>query len=588
MFASAIGVVIAFAFFFFVIIIIALSTSSEPEPFIRDNSILSIKFTGSIPERLSNDPFEAFLSGTDPAAVSLDDLERNLKKAALDEKIKGVLLEIDFLTASWPVLQQSRRALQNFKESSGKFVYATTNDIGLNEQGYYMATVADSIFAPENTMMMFDGFVIEGTFYKGMLDKVGVKADVVHKGKYKSAGDSYIHDEFTDANREQLTAIFEDIVDEFESTVAARLGMDREEVHAFMNQPPRLAIEYYHENGLIDALVSRGDLEDRIKQRIEVEADTKLALVPNRRYAKVSETKAGLEKSPREAIAVIYADGPIMPDMGENPFGFNEALITVNNFEESLKTAVDDSNVKGIVVRINSPGGAGSTSDIIWGLIREASEKKPIVASMGAVAASGGYYIAMAADKIVAERTTITGSIGVIGIRYDATELLKDKMGLSYDEIRFHKHAEWLNPTSELTSEQRGAFEFFVDSFYDSFVNRVAESRDKTYDEIHAVAQGRVWSGEDALEIGLIDQVGGLEHAIALAAELSGVESYSIKNLPREKTFFEAFSESSQVSMKSRLSADIPFYNEMKMVESMLQFQRPQAWAVLPYFIEIK
>lgn len=585
--ASIVGIFLAGFILFFFVFIIFVSTSKDPEPFYRDNSVISVKFSGTIAERASNDPFADLFSMPDPATATLENFEANLRKAAVDNKIQGVLMEIDFLATPWPILQQLRRSIINFREETGKFVYATTNDIGMNEQGFYLASAADSIFAPHNTMMMFDGFAIEGTFVKGLLDKIGVKADVIHRGKYKSAGDGFTRTGFSDADREQLTAIFNDIVDEFETAVSERTGMTMAEVRDFINAPPRINIEHYHEHGLIDALVQRDELEKRIKARIGQDDDRSLSLVPNRRYARVSERTAGLGRPARESIAVIYADGPIMPATSGG-FGFGETTINADNFGEALEEAMKDNNVKAIVVRINSPGGAGSTSDVIWNMIREAAKEKPIIASMGGVAASGGYYIAMAANEIVAERTTITGSIGVIGMRYDASELLKDKMGLSFDEIRFHKNANWLNPTSPLTAEQRGAFEYFVESFYETFVNRVAESRNRTFDEIHAVAQGRVWSGEDALEIGLVDHVGGLDTAIERAAYLVNLENYSIKTLPREKTIFEAIAASSQVSMEQRFASRIPYYNELRFVESMVSVQRPNAWAIMPYFIEIK
>lgn len=586
--ATVFGIFLSGFVLFFLMFIIIVSTSSDPEPFVRDNSILSVKLSGTIAERSSNDPFAELFSTPNPSSATLLNFEHNLRKAAVDDKIQGVLIEVDFLATPWPILQQLRRSLLNFREESGKFVYVTTNDIGFNEQGYYLATAADSIFAPQNTMMMFDGFAIEGTFLTGLLEKIGVKADVVHKGKYKSAGDPMTRKGFSDADREQLTAIFADIVDEFESAISQRTGMTMAEVRDFMNAPPRINIEYYYENGLIDALVQPNELENRIKIRLGVDNDRSLSLIPNRRYARVTDRTAGLGRPAREAIAVIYADGPIMPAMDGGGFGFGESTINADTFGEALDEAVNDNNVKAIVIRINSPGGAGSTSDLIWNMIREAAKEKPIIASMGGVAASGGYYIAMAANEIVAERTTITGSIGVIGMRYDASELLKDKMGLSFDEIRFHKNANWLNPTSPITPEQRMAFTYFIESFYDTFVNRVAESRNRTFDEIHAVAQGRVWSGEDALEIGLVDHLGGLDTALARAAYLANLEEYSIKVLPREKTLLETITSASQVSIEQRFASRIPYYNELRFVESMTSLQRPNAWAIMPYFIEIK
>ncbi len=590
-FASAIGFIVVCLFFFLFIFILIVMTSSDPEPTVKEQSVLHVKASGVIPERESSDPFEQFFSPGGPTSASLQNFEQNLKKAAADDRIEGILLEIDFVTSPWPTLQHMRRSMERFREDSGKFIYATTNDLGFNEQGYYLATAADSIFAPPFTMMQMDGFVIEGTFLKNMLEKVGVEATVIHKGAYKSAGDSFQRTEFSEADREQLTAIFEDFVDEFESAIASRNGMSRQDVTDMLNQPPRLNVEYYAERGLIDAIVSEKELQKRIKSRIGLDDDADLALVPNRRYARVTERSAGLGRAPRESIAVIYTSGAIMPEMDEGlPFG-GDATITVSGFKRSLDRAVDDDNVKAIVVRIDSPGGSGSTSEAIWQMMRDASEKKPVITSMGSVAASGGYYVGMGADAIVADRTTITGSIGVIGISFNAEELLQDKIGIDYDEIRFHEHANWLSPTKEITPEQLQAFEYFIDSFYDVFVNRVAESRGMTYEQVHAVAQGRVWSGEDAYEVGLIDYVGGLDKAIEVAAERAGLEEYSIRELPRDRTFFEQLAAGmSEVSVVQRLiGKSVPQYNELQMIHYMAtQHSRPQAWTLMPYMIEVK
>lgn len=587
MFASAFGFALAVAFFFFMMFILIVFTSGDSEPVIRDNSVLHIKLSGPVADRMSDDPFALLFAPRDPASTTLEEFTSNLRKAAVDDKISGILLEIDYIGTSWPNLQQMRRQLLTFKESSGKFVYATTNDIGLNEQGYYIATVADSIFAPPFSIVQMDGFMLEGMFFADMFEKIGLKADVVHKGKYKSAGDSFVRTGFSEADREQLEAILAAFAEEFEAAVSARTGMGMGEVRDYINQMPQLDASFYYETGLIDAMFTHDELQELLKKRTGVEDNRRLQLVPNRRYAAVSERSAGLGRPAREAIAVIYADGPIMPEMGANPFG-GETTINISNIRESLDKALRDRDVKAIVLRINSPGGAASTSDAIWHMVREASKEKPVIASMGAVAASGGYFIAMGADKIVAESTTITGSIGVIGMRISARDLFTDKLGITFDEIRVHDNANWISPTTEFNDVHRRAFENFVGTSYDAFVSRVAESRDKTFEEIHEVAQGRVWSGRDALEIGLIDAVGGLDDAIALAAEKVNLEKYSIKTLPVEKGFFELLAESSQVSVRNLLGSEIPYYDEISFIKFMAGHDRAETWAVMPYLISIK
>ncbi len=570
-FASAIGFIMVFVLFFFFLFILFVATSSDPEPKVSPNTVLFMKASGGIAERTSSDPFEQFFASGSPGAFSVRSFENNLRKAAADENIEGILLEVDFVATSWPTLQHLRRAMINFREESGKFIYATTNDLGLNEQGFYLASAADSIFAPPMSLMQFDGLVLEGMFLKSMLDEIGVEAEVIHQGAYKSAGDMFQRTNFSAEDREQLTAIFSHITDELEQAVAERTGMSRSEVTQMMNQPPRLDIEYYAERGLIDAIVFPSELEARIKSRIGLDEGDDLNRISSRRYERVSERSAGLERAPREAVAVIYANGAIMPGT-DDPFAFgSEQTINVDNFQRSLNRALNDNNVKAIVVRINSPGGSAATSDAIWQLIQEAREQKPVVASMGAVAASGGYYIAMAAETIVADRTTITGSIGVIGLRFDATRLLEDRLKLDYDEIRFHDNANWLSPTRPLSASQRDAFSFFIDDAYDKFLARVSESRGMSVEDIHEVAQGRVWSGEDARNAGLIDAVGGLDMAIQFAADKAGLTAWSVRELPRDQSFLETLASRSEVSVRNIFRRNIPMYEETSFLRHMAE-----------------
>ncbi len=588
-FASAIGFFLVIFLFFFLIFLLIVSTSSDPEPTVRSNSVLTLKASGNIPDRFPQNPFDQLFSTPGGSGFSLETLDNNLKKAAADERIAGILLEIDMLATPWSNLEHARRSLEQFREESGKFIYVTTNDIGFNEQGYYLATVADSIFAPPMTMMMMDGFVIEGTFLTGMLEKIGVSAEVVNRGAYKSAGDSFVRRSFSESDREQLELIYSRIIDEFETRVSERVGMTPDELKAMMDEPPVLSIDHYYELGFIDALISPTELNDRIKSRLGVNENRNLARISSRRYERVTERSAGFSRPARESIAVIYANGAIMPQVDDDFSGlFGETGISYQNFRRSLNAALNDSNVEAIVVRITSPGGAASTSDMIWQLIQDASEKKPIIASMGGVAASGGYYIAMAADEIFAEATTITGSIGVIGIAIDANELITDRLGIDIDEIRFNRNAGWLNPTQPLTDEHRLAYRTFIDSSYDEFVSRVAESRDAEFSAIDEVAQGRVWSGLDAYEAGLIDRVGGLDHAIARAAEIAELEDYSIRVFPREQTIFEIFSDTQNVSIRNIIARELPYATELDILERAFSGNYNGAWAIMPYNVSIK
>ncbi|MFW6348647.1 MAG: signal peptide peptidase SppA, partial [Cyclonatronaceae bacterium] len=548
--------------------------------------------SGSVPERMTQDPFQEILGTGNKAALSLENFEQNLQKAAVDERVKGVLMEIDFVSTPWPILQQMRRAMQQFREDSDKFLYATTNDIGFNEQGYYLATAADSIYGQPASLMQMSGFSVSQVFLEGALENVGIEAQVVRRGQYKSAADNLRRQDYSEADEEQLRAIYDDIVEEFESVVAERSGMSRDELSEMLNQPPRLDIAYYAERGLLDRIIYMDELKNQIKEEIGINNDQDLRLLANGSYTRVSASNAGLETPPRESVAVIYANGAIMPKMDDGglPIGQDDT-INIQNMRESIDQAVNDPNVKAIVLRINSPGGAASTSDAIWNMLREASEQKPVIASMAGVAASGGYYIGMGADEIVAEHTTITGSIGVIGVQINAQELLEEELGVQYDEIKFHDNANWLNPAKPLSPAQLDAFEQFIDISYEDFLERVAESRDMSVEDVHEVAQGRVWSGTDAKEVGLVDALGGLDDAISLAAERAGLEAYSVRRLPRPKTFIEQLATAGQMQAARLLGPgiNVPHQRELEMVHYLLtERKRPQAWAVMPHILEMK
>ncbi len=586
--ASLVGFILALFLIFMFFFVLIVATSGDSEPFIRDNSVLHIHLTANVGERDSSDPFEEIFAPQGPAFATLESLENNLRKAAVDDRIDGVLLEIDFLQTPWAHLQEMRRMIKSFKKESGKFVYATTNDIGMNEGGYYLATAADSIFAPPMTYLQLDGLRIQGVFFRNLLDKIGVEAYISNEGVYKTAGDPFIRDRFSDADREQLTAIMNDVAAELEEAIAERNNMSMAEVREILNNQPVLAIESYVEMGLVDELISFDNLKNRIKTQLEIDDDRSLSLVPNRRYSRVSNRTAGLDRAPSDQIAIIYMDGVILPSAGaEGPFD-GDSGINARKFGRSLEAALDNDNVKAIVIRISSPGGAASTSDVIWEMIRDAREKKPVVASMGNVAASGGYYISMGAEKIFAERTTITGSIGVIGTRFTATDLLNDRIGLTFDEIQIHENAGWFDPSTELTPAQRTRFDRFISEAYEQFVNRVADSREMTYDEVHALAQGRVWSGEDAYEAGLTDAVGGLSDAVAAAAELAGIDRWAVTRYPRQQTLIESLTASSQVSARNMLGYSLPYQDEIEFLARSVSQNRPGAWAIMPYHIEIK
>lgn len=555
--ASLLAIFVSFFVIFFLFVALfaglASSGSSEAEPFVRDNTVLKISISGSIPETVSDDPFDQLMNPGVNSGSSLVGLLENLDKASSDERIKGVWLELGPMGAPWSTLHEVREALVSFK-SSGKFMYASTNDFGMNEQSYYLATAADSIFAPPIGMFEFDGFYLQPMFLKDMFDKLGIEAEVIRSGSFKSAGEMFTRTDLSPENREQYDAILQTSTDAFIDAVASFTGKPNDELNAMLNDAPSLGTADAYSRGLIHGLLQPSEVEERIKLRLELSESDKLNTVTSGRYFRVSKSSAGLsEPTTSDKIAVIRASGTIMPAIVSG-FGDDSGMITVQNFKESLDKVLADKNVKALVIRIDSPGGAATTSDEIHHMIKEASEKIPVVASMSATAASGGYYMAMGADTVIASPHTITGSIGVISMKYNVEELMNERLGITFDEVRSHRNADWLSFTQPFTPEQAERFQSFNSATYERFLQVVADNRGMSRDEVNELAQGRVWTGKDAKDNGLVDVLGGYQAALDVAAEMAGIDQYKITAYPTPKTFFERFASSSQSAVSMWLN----------------------------------
>jgi protease IV len=547
--ASLLAIFVSFfvLFFLFLALLAGLAStgSSDSQPFVRDNTILKLSISGGIPETASDDPFEQIFNPGGNAGSSMIGILENLEKAAADKRVAGVWLEMGPLGASWSTLYEVREALLKFKES-GKFMYASTNDFGMNEQAYYLATVADSIFAPPVGMFEFDGFYLQPMFLKDMFDKLGIEAEVIRSGSFKSAGEMFTRNDLSAENREQYEAILSTSTDEFMTAVSSFTGLSRADLDNMLNNEPTLGTADAQNRGLINELLQPVEVEGRIKARLELEADAKLNTISGNRYYRVSKSSAGISTpSTSDKIAVIRASGTIMPQIVSG-FGEESGTITVNNFKESLDKVLADKNVKALVIRIDSPGGAATTSDELQFLIKQAAEKMPVVASMSTTAASGGYYIAMGADTVMASPHTITGSIGVISMKYNVEELMNEKIGITFDEVLSHRNADWLSFTKPFTTEQANRFQDFNAATYERFLQIVSDNRGITRDQVHELAQGRVWTGRDAKENGLVDILGGYQDALNVAASMAGIENFNVVTYPVEKTFIERFASRTQ------------------------------------------
>ena len=585
--AATLGTILAFLIIFFIGIITISSSSKEPEPYVQPNSVLKISLSGSLPSRPPSNPLDKYFNEKENDKVSLQTLKENLTKAKTDGKIKGIWLNIDVMSEGWANLEEAYNMIKAFRDSTDKFVYASTDDIGFNEKGYYLATAADSVFSPPETFFEFDGFYSQVMFMKGLFDKLGINPEVTRHGKYKGAVEPLYRKKLSKENAYQLNQILDEASSTFLDAVSQKSGKSVAELNDLLNAEPHITADFAYRENLIDSLMYQDEVKSYLKNRI---GTSSLATISNGRYAKVSASTAGLtQPSTSDKIAVIYASGPITPDLNsESPFNTNK-YISASFIKKQLDKAREDKDVKAIVLRVNSPGGSGSTSDTIWRMLQKTRKDLPVIVSMGDVAASGGYYISMAADSIVAEPNTITGSIGVFATKLNTKQLFNDKLGITFDEVKSHKHADWLNSTREFTPAEEKAMQRYIDQFYHTFISKVAASRGMSVSQVDSIAQGRVWTGAAAKQQGLVDILGGMDKALDIAARKAELTKYKVVRYPEPKSFYELLMGSADAKAQAMLKNswfDNPVTEKVKNQVSLLKHR--DALTLFPYQISIQ
>jgi protease-4 len=483
------------------------------EPTIRDNSLLTLRVAGSLPDYSPDDPLKKYFGGPDQ---SLTGLVMQFKKAKVDKRIKAILLDVDMSGVGWGKAEEIREAIADFR-SSGKPVYAYI-ELGLNKE-YYIAIACDKIYVPPPGELFINGLAADVMFFRGSLDKLGIYPDIYQIGKYKSAGDMFTQKEMTDAHREYINSLLDDLYGRYVNAIAQARHRTPDEVRALIDNAPYSAAKA-KEAGLIDESAYRDDLEKQIKATLGYKETDTFTPVRGSEYRDVSPQSLGLNKG--ERIAVIYATGNIGSGSSENsPSG--DQSIGSDTLAKAMNDATNDKTIKAIVLRVDSPGGSGLASDIIWHAVEAANQKKPVVVSMSDVAASGGYYISAAARKIIAEPSTITGSIGVVAGK-PVMRGFYDWLGVSNEYVLRGKTAGMFRETEKFSDEERVKFEEWIKTtYYQDFVPKVAKGRNKDAQAIDSVGQGRVWTGAQAKERGLVDEFGGLDRAIEVAKQLANI-----------------------------------------------------------------
>ena len=512
-----------------------------------ENSVFKIAFEGDIRESAEENPFTNLLTGREPD-LSLRDLLKSIHHAKEQESVKGIYLDMGVFSGGTASLDAVRRALMDFKES-GKFIVAYADNY--TQGGYYLASVADKIYLNPQGILGLTGLSSRTMFYKGLLQKIGVEMMVFKVGTYKGAVEPFIADKLSDANREQITSYQNSIWGNITKGIAKSRNITVEDVNRFADEgaffaSPEKAVEYK----LIDELKYRSEVE---KYLIEQSGQTgdKLKTVGLSNMKNVKKT----EREYRNKIAIVYAEGEIMQQIISSPYSGNFPCIS-EKINDDLRKLADNKDVKAVVLRINSPGGSAYTSEQIWKQVYELKKKKPVVVSMGSVAASGGYYIASGASKIIAEPNTLTGSIGIFGM-FPNTAGLFNKLALTTDIVKTNRYADFGDPARPMTDDEKALIQGYIERGYDTFLTRCAEGRGVSKADIDSIGQGRVWTGEQALKIGLVDELGGIERAVELAGELAEIYNYNIMEVSTDHDFLKELLEKQIEVVKQSVVKDM-------------------------------
>ncbi len=560
-------------------------------PSVADNSVLSLRVAGSLPDYVPDDPFRKYFGGPDQ---SLSSLVLQFKKAKVDNRIKMIVLDVNMSGVGWGKAEEIREAIADFR-TSGKPVYAFL-EFGLNKE-YYIATACDKIYVPPPGELFVTGLAADVMFFRGSLDKLGIYPDMYQIGKYKSAGNMFTQKEMTEAHREYINSLLDDLFNRYVEGIAKARGKSADEVRALIDNAPYGAGKA-KEAGLIDDVLYRDELENLLKTQLGYKQEETLRVIKGSSYDDIEAESLGLNKG--EKVAVIYATGDIGSGQSDNSPSGSQSIGS-DTLVKALNTARDDKTIKAIVIRVDSPGGSGLASDIIWYAVVAAKEKKPVVISMGDVAASGGYYIAAGASKIVAQPSTITGSIGVVAGK-PVLRGFYDWLGISNEYVLRGKNAGMFRETEKFSPDERAKFEEWIKkTYYEDFVPKVAKGRNKDAAYIDSIAQGRVWTGSQGKERGLVDEFGGLDRAVEVAKELAGIpKDKGVRRviLPVPRTFLqqlmdtggETRSESDQVKQQQAVFAALPedARRALRYMQLLDRMKNGESMLLMPFDLRIK
>lgn len=570
--ATVTGIIISSVVLFFISILVVFSmvSSSESETQVRKNSVMMLDLNGTLTERSQENPLD-FLMKEDYKTYGLDDILSSIRKAKENEDIKGIYIQATSLGAGFASLEEIRDALKDFKES-GKFIVAYGDTYTQNL--YYLSSVADKVLLNPQGMLEWRGLAATPMFFKDLLEKIGVEMQIFKVGTYKSAVEPFISTEMSPANREQVNVYLSSIWGQITSSVAESRNLSLE---ALNKEADRMLMFYPAEesvkNGLVDTLIYKNDVRDYLKNMVGIDKDDNMPVLGIQDMINVKKN-VPRDKS-GNVIAVYYAYGEI--DGGSS--ASTDEGINSEKVIKDLRKLKDDENVKAVVLRVNSPGGSAYGSEQIWYAVNQLKKEKPVIVSMGDYAASGGYYIACNADTIVAEPTTLTGSIGIFGMMPNAKGLT-EKLGVNFDVVKTNPYADFGNLTRPMNDGEKGLMQMYVNKGYELFLTHCSDGRGISMEELDKIAQGRVWTGSTAKELGLVDELGGLDKALEIAIAKAGVDAYTVMNYPKKEGFLESLMNTNPENyIKARMlngkMNDV--YRQFSIIENFDKIDRIQA-----------
>lgn len=583
--ATVTGIILSSIVLFIIgmVTLFGIVSTSDTETVVKKNSVMMLDLNGTLVERTQESPLGILseLFSDDSNTYGLDDILSSIKKAKENENIKGIYLQASMLGTSYASLQEIRNALLDFKES-GKFIiaYGDSYTQGL----YYLSSVADKVLLNPKGMIEWRGIASAPLFYKDLLQKLGIEMQIFKVGTYKSAVEPFTSTEMSPANREQVTAFIHSIWGQVTEGVSASRSLPVDSLNAYAD---RMLMFYPAEEsvqcGLADTLIYRNDVRNYLKQWVDLKEDDRLPVLGLNDMINVKKNMPK-DKS-GNIVAVYYASGEITDYSGSSA---SEEGIVGTKVIRDLRKLKDNDDVKAVVLRVNSPGGSAFASEQIWHAVKELKTKKPVIVSMGDYAASGGYYISCVADTIVAEPTTLTGSIGIFGMIPNAKEL-SEKIGLTYDVVKTNKFADFGNIMRPFNEDEKTLMQMMITQGYDTFVSRCAEGRNITKEAIEKVAEGRVRTGEAAKKLGLVDELGGIDTALEIAVKKAGIEGYTVVSYPAKQDFLSSLLDTKPTNyveaqiLKSKLGE---YYQQFGMLKNLTE--RSMIQARIPFELNIK